>query len=100
MKRLARMGVRFSDAHTPASRLHSYPLLLLTGRYSWRNRMKHWVLFGAQGDPMIESDRPTIGTLFQKRGYQTGIVGKWHVGLRYRQNEGQPAAGWKDADLP
>ena len=99
MKRLARMGVRFSDAHTPASRCTLTRYSLLTGRYSWRNRMKHWVLFGAQGDPMIESDRPTIGTLFQKRGYQTGIVGKWHVGLRYRQNEGQPAAGWKDADL-
>ena len=27
-------------------------------------------------------------------GYGTGMVGKWHVGLRYRQSNGQPAAAW------
>jgi len=99
MNRLARMGVRFTDAHTPASRCTLTRYALLTGRYSWRNRLKHWVLFGVQGDPMIESDRPTLGTLFQSHGYRTGLVGKWHVGLRYRQSDGQPADGWEDADL-
>lgn len=99
MDRLARMGVRFIDAHTPASRCTLTRYGLLTGRYSWRNRLKHWVLFGAQGDPMIEFDRPTLGTLFQEHGYRTGIVGKWHVGLRYRNSSGMPADAWKDADL-
>ena len=99
MNRLARMGVRFTDAHTPASRCTLTRYALLTGRYSWRNRLKHWVLFGVQGDPMIEADRPTLGTLFQSHGYRTGLVGKWHVGLRYRQSDGQPADGWEDADL-
>ncbi len=99
MNRLARMGVRFTDAHTPASRCTLTRYALLTGRYSWRNRLKHWVLFGSQGDPMIEADRPTLGTLFQAHGYRTGLVGKWHVGLRYRQSDGRPADGWLDADL-
>ena len=99
MQRLARMGVRFTDAHTPCSRCTLTRYALLTGRYPWRNRMKHWVLFGAQGDPMIEADRPTIGTLLQQHGYRTGMVGKWHVGLRYRRTDGRPAAGWDDADL-
>lgn len=99
MDRLARIGVRFVDAHTPASRCTLTRYGLLTGRYSWRNRLKHWVLFGAQGDPMIEFDRPTLGTLFQNHGYRTGLVGKWHVGLRYRNSNGMPADAWEDADL-
>ena len=99
MERLARMGVRFTDAHTPASRCSPTRYGLLTGRYPWRNRLKHWVLFGSQGDPMIETDRPTIATFLRDNGYGTGMVGKWHVGLRYRKTDGTPAAGFKDADL-
>lgn len=99
MERLARMGVRFTDAHTPSSRCSPTRYGLMTGRYPWRNRLKWWVLFGSQGDPMIEAERPTLGTLFQSAGYGTAMVGKWHVGLRYRQSNGEPAAGWEDADL-
>ncbi len=99
MERLARMGMRFTDAHTPSSRCSPTRYGLLTGRYPWRNRLKHWVLFGAQGDPMIERDRPTLATLFRDSGYGTAITGKWHVGLRFRRTDGSPAAGWEDADL-
>lgn len=99
MERLARMGVRFTDAHTPSSRCTSTRYGLLTGRYPWRSRLKHWVLFGAQGDPLIEKDRPTIATMLGDVGYATAMVGKWHVGLRYRNFEGNAAAGWLDADL-
>ncbi len=99
MERLARMGVRFTDAHTPSSRCSPTRYGLLTGRYPWRNRLKHWVLFGSQGDPMIEADRPTLATMLRDNGYSTGMVGKWHVGLRYRRSDGKPAAGWDDADL-
>ena len=99
MERLARMGVRFTDAHTPSSRCSPTRYGLLTGRYPWRSRLKWWVLFGSQGDPMIEADRPTLATLMKDCGYRTGMVGKWHVGLRYRKSDGSPAAGWDDADL-
>jgi len=99
MERLARRGVRFNDAHTPASRCTTTRYGLLTGRYAWRNRMKHWGLFGAQGDPLIERDRPTLATLLQDHGYATAMVGKWHVGLRYRRADGKAARGWGDADL-
>ncbi|MEO1529696.1 MAG: arylsulfatase, partial [Planctomycetota bacterium] len=99
MERLARMGIRFTDAHTPASRCSPTRYGLLTGRYPWRNRLKFWVLFGAQGDPMIESDRPTIASMLRDNGYATAMVGKWHVGLRYRRSDGTPAAEFKDADL-
>jgi arylsulfatase A len=99
MERLARMGIRMTDAHTPSSRCSPTRYGLLTGRYPWRNRLKHWVLFGAQGDPMIEADRPTIASMLREEGYATAMFGKWHVGLRYRRSDGSPAAGWDDVDL-
>lgn len=99
MERLARMGVCFTDAHTPASRCTPTRYSLLTGRYPWRSRLKWWVLFGAQGDPLIEADCPTIASMLRNHGYRTGMVGKWHLGLRYRRSDGSPAAGWEDADL-
>ena len=61
--------------------------------------MKHWVLFGVQGDPLIEEDRPTLATLFRSCGYATAMVGKWHLGLRYTRQDGRPVFGWEDADL-
>lgn len=99
MERLAKMGVRFTDAHTPSSRCSPTRYALLTGRYPWRNRLKYWVLYGSQGDPMIEADRPTLATMLRSNGYSTAMFGKWHVGLRYRRSDGKPAAGWDDADL-
>jgi arylsulfatase A len=99
MERLAELGMRFTDAHTPSSRCSPTRYGLLTGRYPWRNRLKFWVLFGSQGDPMIEADRPTIASMLKENGYQTAMFGKWHVGLRYRQSDGRPAAGWDDADI-
>jgi len=99
MQKLANMGMLFTDAHTPSSRCTPTRYGLLTGRYPWRARMKHWVLFGVQGDPLIEEDRPTLATLFRSCGYATAMVGKWHLGLRYTRSDRKPAAGWEDADL-
>lgn len=99
MEKLASLGMLFTDAHTPSSRCTPTRYGLLTGRYPWRARMKHWVLFGVQGDPLIEEDRPTLATLFRSQGYATAMVGKWHLGLRFTQTNGKPAAGWEDADL-
>ncbi len=99
MERLANMGVRFTDAHTPSSRCTPTRYGLLTGRDPWRTRLKSYVLFGAQGDPLIEKDRPTLATLFRDQGYGTAIVGKWHVGLLYNKADGTPSDSLEDADL-
>jgi arylsulfatase A-like enzyme len=99
MERLARLGVRFTDAHSPSSRCTATRYALLTGRYCWRTRLKYSVLFGPQGDPLIEPDRPTLATLLKSAGYRTGMTGKWHVGLTYRDGSGAPAASYAEADL-
>ncbi|NNE93514.1 MAG: arylsulfatase [Verrucomicrobiales bacterium] len=97
MEKLAGMGVRFTDAHSTSTRCTATRYGLITGRYPFRNRLKQFVLFGNQGDPMIEEGRPTLATLFRDSGYTTGLVGKWHVGLRYRNHHGLPAAAFEDA---
>ncbi len=99
MDRLAKMGVRYLDAHAPSSRCSPTRYALLTGRYCWRTRLKHWVLFGVQCDPLIERARLTLPEFLQQAGYRTGMVGKWHLGLSYRKADGTPASGWDDADL-
>lgn len=99
MDRLARMGVRFTDAHAPSSRCTATRYGLMTGRYSWRTWLKHWVLFGVHGNPLIERERTTLPEFLRDAGYQTGMVGKWHLGLKYRKSDGSTADAWDDADL-
>ncbi len=99
MERLARMGLRFTDAHTPSTVCSPTRYGLLTGRYSWRSPLKHSVMWGPQADPLIPKERPTIATMLREAGYNTGMSGKWHLGLQYRTAAGEPAEGWDDADL-
>lgn len=99
LDRLARMGVRFTDAHSPHSRCTTTRYALMSGRYCWRTRLKHWVLFGVHGDPLLDKPRVTMPEFLRDAGYRTGMVGKWHLGLTYRRSDGSPAQGWDDADL-
>lgn len=99
MERLANMGIRFTDAHAPSSRCTATRQALLTGRYTWRTRLKYSVLWGPQGDPLIEPGRPTLATLLQASGYQTGMSGKWHCGLKYRNASAEAESNYDNVDL-
>lgn len=78
--RLAREGIRFTDANTPSSVCSPTRYGLMTGRYCWRTSQKSGVL--GELDPLlIETSRPTIASLLKQAGYATGIVGKWHLGF-------------------
>ena len=56
---------------------------LLTGRYNWRSRLKSYVLPG-DAESLIEKDRRTIAHMFKDNGYNTAVVGKWHLGLDWQ----------------
>ena len=77
--RLARDGIRFTDAHAPAATCTPSRYAMLTGEYAWRKPGTN-VLPG-DAALIIEPGRPTLATLFQRAGYATGVVGKWHLGL-------------------
>ncbi len=83
--RLAAEGVTFTDAHTPSAVCTPTRYGLLTGRYCWRSSLKSGVLNG-YGKPLIETHRSTIASLLKQKGYQTGVVGKWHLGLGFQKD--------------
>ncbi|MEM9659160.1 MAG: sulfatase-like hydrolase/transferase, partial [Planctomycetota bacterium] len=96
---LANRGVRFTDAHSSSSVCAFSRYSLLTGRHAWRVGPHKRPLLRPQADPLIEKDRPTLASMLRDVGYNTGMVGKWHLGLTYRNSDGMPADGWSDADL-
>ncbi|GAB4130932.1 sulfatase family protein [Thermopirellula anaerolimosa] len=79
LDRLAREGMRFTDANTPSSVCTPTRYGLLTGRYCWRSPLKQGVANVL--DPLlIETDRPTLASLLKRHGYHTAMIGKWHLG--------------------
>ncbi|MFC4307743.1 arylsulfatase [Steroidobacter flavus] len=77
--RLAERGTRFVNAHAPSATCTPSRYAMLTGDYAWR----------ASGTQILPGDAPalirpgkfTLPLMLKKAGYETGIVGKWHLGL-------------------
>jgi len=87
--RLAREGMRFTDAHSTSSVCTPTRYALLTGRYSWRTRLQSGVL-GGLSPPLVEPDRLTLPGLLRKAGYHTACIGKWHLGLGWPRKANTP----------
>lgn len=51
---------------------------LLTGQYSIRSGMSLIIAPGQGGG--LQPDDVTLGTMFKSAGYNTGYIGKWHLG--------------------
>ncbi len=71
--RLAGEGMRFTDAHTPASVCSPSRYGLMTGRYPWR-------LHREGNDYRLESGRLTLASMLKGHGYRSAAIGKWHLG--------------------
>lgn len=81
--RIAKQGMRFFDSHATSALCTPSRYGLLTGRYNWRSRLKRLVLPG-DAESLIEKDRLTLAQFLRDRGYQTAVVGKWHLGLDWQ----------------
>jgi arylsulfatase A len=95
LDRLATEGMRFTDAHAPTSVCTPTRYAILTGRYSWRSRLKRGVL-GPWGEPLIAADRLTVPALLKQHGYATTCIGKWHLGWTWPTRDGQPPRSGPD----
>lgn len=87
MDKIANEGIVFTDGHSSDAVCSPSRYTLLTGRYSWRTSLKKGVL-SADGPCLIESDRMTIASMLKKQGYNTAMVGKWHLQMDFPGERG------------
>ena len=71
--RLAREGMRFTDAHSAASLCSPSRYGLLTGRSPWRLHRKG-------NGYRLSPGQMTLAKFLQDSGYTTAAIGKWHLG--------------------
>ena len=90
LDRLALEGMRFTDAHSPATVCTPTRYSLLTGQMAFRVPNGGTVFTGVGGPSLIAPGRLTLPALLRAQGYATAGVGKWHVGLTFFDANGQP----------
>jgi len=79
---LVQEGMVFSDAHSGSAVCTPTRYGLLTGRYSWRSRLKKSII--PQWDaPLIEEGRLTMASMLKTKNYDTAAIGKWHLGWNW-----------------
>lgn len=77
--KLANEGVRFTNGYATSATCTPSRYGLLTGLYPWRNRDAK--ILPGTAPLIIDTMQITIPKMLKERGYHTGIVGKWHLGL-------------------
>ncbi|MDP2884962.1 MAG: sulfatase [Ignavibacteria bacterium] len=76
--RMAAEGIRFTNFYVSQAVCSASRAALLTGCYSERVGIQG--ALGPNAAIGISDGEETIATLLRKRGYATGIFGKWHLG--------------------
>jgi arylsulfatase A len=79
--RLAKEGMRFTDAHAAAAVCTPTRYGVLTGRYP--ARIGQFGVLTTFSKPIIPAHRPTVASLLKAQGYATACIGKWHLGLNW-----------------
>ena len=76
---IAAGGVKFTNAYATSATCTPSRYGLLTGTYPWRNP-KAKILPGS-APLIISTEQETLPKMLKRAGYQTAVVGKWHLGL-------------------
>ena len=85
LDRLARQGMKFTDAHSAASVCTPTRYGVLTGRYPWR--IGQYGVLGHTSPPIIGANHLTVASLLKSQGYSTACFGKWHLGMNILGNK-------------
>lgn len=81
--RLAREGVRFTDAHSSSATCTPSRYSLMTGQYAWRKKGTR--ILPGDAALILDTTRPTLASVFKQAGYNTGYVGQVAPGSRRGQ---------------
>lgn len=94
MDRLAREGMRFTDAHSPHSVCAPTRYGLLTGRYAWRTWAGSACVWS--DDPLlIETDRLTLPKMLQSSaGFESAFANCRRVAAAGSDLQMQPSRRW------
>ncbi|MFD4371605.1 sulfatase [Streptomyces sp. NPDC058486] len=93
LDRLAREGVRFTDAYSGSATCSPTRFSLYTGRYPGRTR-------GGLAEPIadksvgLDPTHPTLASRLRESGYATALIGKWHCG--YLPDYSPTKSGWDE----
>jgi arylsulfatase A-like enzyme len=83
--RLVAEGVRFTNAYTAASTCTPTRVSFVTGRYPQRQSpdLQRPIGWGSTELPDygLSADVPTVARMIKSAGYETALVGKWHLGF-------------------
>ena len=90
--KLARRGVRFTDAHSSAATCTPTRYSLMTGEYAFRKRGTG--ILPGDAALIVDPARASLPSVLKQAGYTTGCVGKWHLGL------GKEKPDWNDEIRP
>ena len=77
--RLAKEGRRFTDAHTASAVCSPSRYGLMTGQFPLRRNF--WGPLPFTNELTIDTSQPTIASVLKSVGYETAIIGKWHLGF-------------------
>jgi arylsulfatase A-like enzyme len=87
LDRLAAEGVRFANAYSASPLCTPTRCAFMTGRYPARTRvgleepLQERRVLGDQAAVLgLPPEYPTLASLLKQSGYETALVGKWHLG--------------------
>lgn len=79
MDQLANGGIKFTNGYATSATCTPSRYGLLTGIYPWKNKQAK--ILPGTAPLIIDTAQITIPKMLKRKGYKTGIVGKWHLGL-------------------
>lgn len=77
--KLAGQGAQFTNAYASSAISTPSRFCLLTGKYPWRQ--ENTGIARGNAGMVIDTACVTLADVFKKARYNTGVVGKWHLGL-------------------
>jgi len=80
---LASRGTKLTDAYSASAVCTPTRCAYITGRYPARFKIGlEEPLVSGNSSVGLEPDQQTIGSLLKESGYDTALIGKWHLGFR------------------